>query len=86
MFHKVKTVSVISDYRLSVQFVEGVTKLYDLKPLFDKWPIFTELKKDEKLLYAVEVDTGGYGIVWNDEIDLSSDELFENGETTTGNL
>lgn len=81
MFHKVKAVNVIPDCRLSVQFAEGVTKIYDLKPLFDKWPIFSELKNDEDLLYAVEVDTGGYGIVWNDDIDLSCDELFENGET-----
>ena len=81
MFHKVKAVNVILDYRLSVQFAEGVTKIYDLKPLFDKWTIFTELKNNEELLYAVEVDTGGYGIVWNDDIDLSCDELFENGET-----
>ena len=24
---------------------------------------------------------GGYGIIWNDELDLSCDELFANGET-----
>lgn len=29
MFHKVKAVNVIPDYRLSVQFAEGVTKIYD---------------------------------------------------------
>lgn len=33
------------------------------------------------MLYSVEVDAGGYGIIWNDDIDLSCDELFENGET-----
>ena len=81
MFHKVKTVNVIPDYRLSIQFAEGVTKIYDLKPLFEKWPIFRNLKNDDTLLYSVEVDAGGYGIIWNDNIDLSCDELFENGET-----
>ena len=81
MFHKVKTVNVISDYRLSVRFAEGVTKIYDLKPLFEKWPVFRNLRNDKTLLYCVEVDKGGYGIIWNDDIDLSSDELFENGET-----
>ena len=81
MFHKVKTVNVIPDYRLSIQFAEGVTKIYDLKPLFEKWPIFRNLKSDDTLLYSVEVDAGGYGIIWNDDIDLSCDELFENGET-----
>ena len=77
MFHKVMVVNVIPDYRLSVQFVEGVTKIYDLKPLFDKWPIFTELKNDEVLLYAVEIDTDGYGIVWNDDIDIAPEHLYE---------
>ena len=81
MFHKVKAVNVIPDYRLSVQFAEGITKIYDLKPLFDKWPVFTELKNNQELLYSVEVDAGGYGVVWNDDIDLSCDELYENGET-----
>ena len=81
MFHKVKAVNVMPDYRLSVQFAEGITKIYDLKPLFDKWQVFNELKDDQELLYGVEVDAGGYGIVWNDDIDLSCDELYENGET-----
>ena len=81
MFHKVKTVNVIPDYRLSVRFAEGVTKIYDLKPMFEKWPVFGNLKKDDALLYSVEVDIGGYGVIWNDDIDLSCDELFENGET-----
>ena len=26
------------------------------------------------------VNVGGYGIVWNDDLDLSCDELWENGE------
>lgn len=78
MFHKVKTVSALSDYRLSVQFAEGVTKIYDVKPLFDRIPVFAELRDPEKFS-RVSVDTGGYGIVWNDELDLSCDELWDNG-------
>ena len=38
MFHKVKNVSALSEFRLSVQFSEGVTKLYDMAPLFEKIP------------------------------------------------
>ena len=37
--------------------------------------------QDEELFYRVKVDVGGYGIIWNDNIDISCDELFENGET-----
>ena len=28
----------------------------------------------------MEVDAGGYGIIWNDDLDLSCEELFVNGE------
>ena len=81
MFHKVKSVNALPDYRLSVQFAEGVTKIYDVKPLFSKWVPFKMLEDAPELFAGVEVDAGGYGIIWNDDLDLSCDELFENGKT-----
>lgn len=79
MFHKIKNVAALPDYRLSVQFSEGVTKIYDVKPLFEELPVFAALKDDVQTFYSVSVDIGGYGIVWNDELDLSCDELWEHG-------
>ncbi|MBE6606690.1 MAG: DUF2442 domain-containing protein [Ruminococcaceae bacterium] len=81
MFHKIKSVSPLCDYRLSVQFSRGVTKIYDVKPLFDKIPSFRALINNNEEFYNVSVDVGGYGIVWNDELDLSCDELWENSKT-----
>lgn len=78
MFHKVKAVSAMPDYKLSVQFCEGVTKIYDVKPLFEHLPVFAALQNEE-LFFGVTVDAGGYGVIWNDELDLSCDELWENG-------
>lgn len=78
MFHKIKTITPLPEYRLSVQFAEGCTKIYDVKPLFSTIPMFAELK-DEKLFTEVTLDVGGHGIVWNDDLDLSCDELWENG-------
>ena len=83
MFHKVKAVYALPDYRLSVQFAEGVTKIYDVKPLFSKWESFKALKESPQLFAEVETDTGGYGIIWNDDLDLSCDELFANGKTVS---
>ena len=83
MFHKVKAVNALSDFRLSVQFIEGVTKIYGVKPLFLKWEAFKELERNPELFYSVEVDAGGYGIIWSDDLDLSCDELYENGETVS---
>ena len=70
MFHKIKAVNALPDYRLSVQFAEGMTKIYDVKPLFAKWGPFKALEKAPELFSSVEVDTGGYGIIWNDNFVL----------------
>ena len=79
MFHKVKSVRPMDDFVLLVSFSEGVTKTYDVKPLFSKWLVFNALKNNH-LFEEVSVDQGGYGVSWNDDIDLSCDELFYEGK------
>ena len=81
MFHKVKAVNPLLDYKLSVQFSEGVTKIYDVSLLFEKWDSFKRFINNPALFNAVTVDTGGYGVVWTDDLDLSCNELFEKGES-----
>ena len=80
MFHKIKNVVPLSDYKLSVQFSEGVTKIYDVAPLFEKIPAFKFLTEIPGVFADVYVDVGGHGIVWNDDLDLSCDELWDNGK------
>lgn len=80
MFHKIKEVYALPGMRLSVLFSDGTTKTYDVDPLLSRFDAFKALA-DEALFASVEVDVGGYGIIWNDDIDLSSDELWENGIT-----
>ena len=81
MFHKIKNVTPLKNYKLRVQFSEGVTKIYDMNQLFDKYKMFVDLKYHSELYYSARVDIGGYGVIWNDDIDISCDELFFNGET-----
>ena len=69
------------DFMLTVQFSEGVTKQYDVSLLFEKHPMFLPLKEQPELFSSVEVDVGGYGIIWNDDIDIACDELYFNGQT-----
>lgn len=80
MFHKIKNVTALPDYKISIQFSEGVTKIYNVKKLIENNPMF-RLLKNEELFMKAQVDVGGYGIIWNDDIDISCDELFENGKT-----
>ena len=80
MFHKVKSVTPENDLKLLVQFSEGTTKRYDVRPLLDKWPVFRARENTPELFQCVHVDAGGYGVSWNDDIDLACDELWENGK------
>ncbi|MDR3000048.1 MAG: DUF2442 domain-containing protein [Fibromonadaceae bacterium] len=79
MFHRVKNVHALPDMILQVEFLDGVAKLYDVKPLMDKWPVFKKLKYGG-LFDAVRVEVGGYGVVWSKDIDLACNELWENGK------
>ena len=79
MFHKVKFVAPLPDFKLSVKFYEGVTKIYDVKPWFDKQKVFYQLF-DLSLFYSVKVAGAGYGIIWNEDVDLHCNELWNNGE------
>ena len=79
MFHKVKEVKAIEDFKLQVCFDDKTVKIYDVVPLFDKWNLFEALRDNKDLFCSVKVDVGGYGVRWNDEIDLSCNELWENG-------
>ena len=79
MFYKVITVEPLPEYNLLVSFTTGEQKRYDVKPLFDIWEPFKALISTKGLFEQVKVDMGGYGISWNDEIDLSCNELYTNG-------
>lgn len=79
MFHKVKSVKSLDNYILEVVFENNIIKYYDVSNLFEKWNVFKKLKTINGLFNQVKVDKGGYGIYWNEEIDLSCNELWENG-------
>lgn len=63
MFHKIKNLSPLPDYRLSVQFAEGCTKIYDVKPLFKQISAFEELKDSNlfSMQQSMLVDMELYG-------------------------
>ena len=79
MFHKIERIVPLQDYKLSISFSEGITKMYDVKKCIDvieKFKIFIDHPQE---FYNVSVDIGGNGVVWNGGLDLSSEELWENG-------
>lgn len=75
---KVKSVKPLENLCIAVIFENGIEKIYDVKQLFNNFEIYKELENEE-LFKLVKVDCGGYAISWNDEIDISEVELWENG-------
>lgn len=69
-------------------FSNGVTKVYEVAPLISKYPYLGGLR-DSAYFDSVAVDRGGYGVIWDDDADISSEELWDNGhriETSFDNL
>lgn len=79
MSHRIESVRALDDYVIQAKFLGGDIKKYDIKQLFDKLPQFCEFKANNNLFGKVKVDTGGYGISWNDELDLDADTIWEDG-------
>jgi hypothetical protein len=79
MFHKIKSVKPLPAHTILVQFENGENKKYDITPLCNDIEAFKALLYVEGLFNQVKVDGGGYGISWNDDIDLSCTELYTNG-------
>lgn len=61
-----------------VVFENNITKLYDAEPLFDR-EVFSPLR-NPAFFRAVKVDSGGYAVYWNEDIDLSENELWSKGK------
>ena len=72
-----KTYTALEDKKLLVKFVNHIEKIYDCKPLMGRFEPFKALE-NEVFFKQVKVDSGGYGISWNDKVDLSEHELWIN--------
>ena len=78
-YPKILSVEVFDDYKLLVHFANHIDKLYNCTPLLKETAF--SLLRDKALFLSVQVDQGGYGIFWNDDIDLSESELRLHGKT-----
>lgn len=77
-FHTIKSIKPLENMILEAIFSNGEIKRYDMKKLIKNNKNFKELENKE-LFIKVKVDIGGYGIIWNEDIDLSSEEVWSNG-------
>jgi len=74
---QIESVAVVGPTQLLATFRDGSRRIYDCQPLLSR-PEF-QLLGNPALFRAVRVDSGGYGVSWNDRIDISEYELWTNG-------
>ncbi len=75
---KITKVNAENDFTLSVEFSDGQTGIFDVKPYLEKG-VFTELKNID---YFKKVKPFFCGVAWPNEQDLSADTIaFELKQT-----
>ena len=78
MMHKIKSVITKNDLIISATFFDGTVKEYSVDRLFNIYPQLKELENRE-LFNSVQVDAGGYGVSWNDDLELDAETIWEDG-------
>lgn len=77
---KIKKIKVDSQqYILIVLFDNGIIKEIDFKQKLQD-DLYSDLK-NKMLFEQAHVDSGGYGVSWNEDIDISEYELWDIGKT-----
>lgn len=79
MFHKAVKLDFKEGTILEVTFQDGKVKQYDMSVLFDKYPPFGALKNRDLFLSGQLM--GSYGIIWNDDLDIEAETVYEDGVT-----
>ena len=78
MIKRVTTVYPLEGTKLIVWFQGGESRLFDCKKNLSRSE-FAQIKKTSTF-ENVEVTAAGYAVSWNNEIDVTSKDLFEKGQ------
>ena len=77
MFHKTADLKFKEGTVLEVTFQDGKVIQYDMSSIMNKHPAYRELR-DRELFESGRLMN--YGIIWNDELDIEAETIYEDGE------
>ena len=80
MFIHATGVKFIDGVTLEMTFQDGKIVRYDMSKMFLKYPQLRELETNRQLFESGYIDAGGYGVIWNDELDFDALSIYEDGE------
>ena len=79
MSHCIQHATMITPEIIQAVFIGGEVIQYNLRQVISTFPQFQEIMKNPQLASQLSTDVGGYGISWNDELDLDAETIWENG-------
>ena len=74
---KILSAQAIDDRTLLIEFSQSEFKKYNISQLLSK-EMFAPLQ-NPSFFKSFKIEAGGYGLVWNEDIDISEYELWKNG-------
>jgi len=79
-YPSIKSAAVVDEHTILVEFSDSGRRKYDITPLLSR-SMFEPLR-NPMFFKNFRIDTGGYGLVWNEDIDISEYELWVHGIPT----
>lgn len=76
---RIESFRLKDDLKVQAKFFSGIVKEFDVRTLFDEYPEYRILEADRSLWASAELFPQGSGIYFNDDLDLSAEEIWENG-------
>ncbi len=77
--HYGRSVEFLDDFKLIVTFQDGKIIKYDMNDAVEIYKPLEQLRNDKKLFFEGKLLTG-YGIVWNEDLDVDENMIYEDGE------
>lgn len=77
---KVTKLLPLQDFHLYAEFSDGAKRIYNARKLFEDNPyVFQPMLDNPNMFYLAQIDCGGYGIMWSDEIDMDTYNIWLDG-------
>ncbi len=78
MFHKATKIEYRDGTVLELTFRDGCVKQFDMASMFEAYPPLCALI-DRTLFTSGKLSPGGYGVMWNEELDLEAETVYMDG-------
>lgn len=75
----ITNIQTLDNLEFEATFADGEVVLFDVKTLFNKFPQFKALENNN-LFSSLKIDGHGYGVSWNDDLDLASGGIYSRGK------